>query len=133
MNPPKLQASPVSTSTYKTQNGTTGTGPISLAAKFHRRNQYRAAAVEDMAHNSVRMDAKTFRDKFFPLPAGVSPDDRPEWDRNLFKGLTKVKDTDPNMLEAKTSQEFVSTRSSTLSLPFAYAGSRSRPSSPWLT
>ncbi|EIW53024.1 uncharacterized protein TRAVEDRAFT_75206 [Trametes versicolor FP-101664 SS1] len=107
MNLPKLQASPVSATTYKTQNGTTGTGPISLAAEFHRRNQYRAAAVEDMAHKAVRMDAKTFRDKFFPLPAVVSPDDRPEWDRNLFKGLAKVEATDPEMLEAKTAEEFI--------------------------
>ncbi|KAL1942167.1 hypothetical protein VTO73DRAFT_6231 [Trametes versicolor] len=107
MNLPKLQASPVSATTYKTQNGTTGTGPISLAAEFHRRNQYRAAAVEDMAHKAVRMDAKTFRDKFFPLPAVVSPDDRPEWDCNLFKGLAKVEATDPEMLEAKTAEEFI--------------------------
>ncbi|OJT13251.1 hypothetical protein TRAPUB_10186 [Trametes pubescens] len=109
MSLPNLQASPVSANTYKTRNSTTGTGPISLAAEFHRRNQYRAAAVEDMAHKAVRLDAKTFRDKFFSLPADVSPDDRPQWAHDLFKGLAKVKDkdTEPNMSEAQISEEFI--------------------------
>lgn len=111
MSASNLQASPVSVGSFRTQNGTTDTGPRSLAAEHQVRAQYRAAAVEDMAHRAVRMKTADFRDKFFPLPTTVPPSDQPQWDVNMFKGLEKAQD----MVEARVSEEFVSRHSSSSS------------------
>ncbi|KAI0324566.1 hypothetical protein GY45DRAFT_1375457 [Cubamyces sp. BRFM 1775] len=42
-----------------------------------------------MAHKAVRVDVSEFSDMFYPLPAGVSPDDHPVWPENIFDGLSE--------------------------------------------
>ncbi|KAI0323684.1 hypothetical protein GY45DRAFT_1401272 [Cubamyces sp. BRFM 1775] len=66
-----------------------GIGHVSVSALFATLEQFRAAAVEDMAHKAVRVDAATFADMFFPLPAGVSAHDHPEWPTDVFDELSR--------------------------------------------
>lgn len=72
------------------------------------------------------MRTADFRDRFFPLPKTVCPNDQPQWDDGMFKGLENAQD----MVEAKIAEEFVSRHLPTSSLTADHSFFRSRFSSP---
>ena len=100
-----IQSTPIAKirSTVRFRN-TFAAGHISIGAQFATLIQFRAAAVEDMAHKAVRVDANTFADMFFPLPNSVTVDDHPAWPENVFDELSKGNE----LLEIDIQQRFVS-------------------------
>lgn len=115
MNYQKLHTSPLAANKYSTRHGADDSGTRSLAAARRTRTQYRAAAVEDMAHKAVQLETDEFLAKFFPLREDKAESDCPKLNHDLFKDL---KDAE-SMSEAEVSEAFVSTYLPTLYLPAA--------------
>lgn len=114
----QLDTSPLAATKYGTRHGGAeeGSGTRSIAARRKTLTQYRAAIVEDMAHKAICYETEDFLDEFFPLCAGVSKDDHPEWQYDLFKDLEDAR----HMCEAEVSEAFVSTYLTTPPFPAAY-------------
>lgn len=102
---PQPRSTPVLATAFKVQHDSQR-GPGSLAGARVRLTQYRAAAVEDMAHKAIRMEPEEFLCKFLRRTWVFDHDEPgpPQWDHNVFKGVEDA----ANMKEDVIAEKFVS-------------------------
>ncbi|CDO71499.1 hypothetical protein BN946_scf184909.g93 [Trametes cinnabarina] len=104
MNHPKFHSTPIRSGSFSSRNREITSSQCSLAVEYRRgNNQYRAAAVEDMAHKAVRLEVDEFLQHFLKAPGPSSSDLPPTLDFNPFEGIAKATE----MQESEISKEFV--------------------------
>ncbi|KAL1942227.1 hypothetical protein VTO73DRAFT_6291 [Trametes versicolor] len=122
---PQPRSTPVLATAFKVQHDSQR-GPGSLAGARVRLTQYRAAAVEDMAHKAIRMEPEEFLCKFLRRTWVFDHDEPgpPQWDHNVFKGVEDA----ANMKEDAIAEKFIAAvNESNLAPGFKIAGSKDKP------
>ncbi|CDO75325.1 hypothetical protein BN946_scf184848.g2 [Trametes cinnabarina] len=104
MNLPQHQSSPVGLGRLVVHNRSNSAGHSSLSNELGVLvGQYRAAAVEDMAHKAIRVEVEEFLVHFLKTSGPSSSNSPPTLDVNPFEGLANA----VNMQESEISDFFV--------------------------
>ncbi|CDO70148.1 hypothetical protein BN946_scf184315.g2 [Trametes cinnabarina] len=104
MDSPQFHSTPIRGKSFITHNREIISGHCSIATeRLPGNKQYRAAAVEDMAHKAVRLEVEEFLQHFLKAPGSSSSDMPPTLDFNPFAEISKADE----MQESEISKAFV--------------------------